>query len=113
MPRYLIDVNLPYYFSVWGGEDFVHLKDLDDRWKDSEVWDYAKAHRLTIVTKDSDFSDRILISQPPPRVIHVRLANMKMRAFHRAVSRVWPEVCELSLHYRLVQIFPDRIEGIE
>ncbi len=112
MPRYLIDANLPYYFSVWHGPDFVHVKDLNEEWKDSEVWAYAKQHGLIIVSKDADFSDRVLLSQPPPRVIHVKLGNMKIGAFHHAISKVWDKVDELSQRCKLVQIFHDRIEGI-
>jgi predicted nuclease of predicted toxin-antitoxin system len=112
MARYLIDANLPYYFSLWHGPEYIHVFDINDEWKDSEVWAYARQHGLTIVSKDSDFSDRALLAPPPPRVVHVRLGNMRMRAFHESVSRVWAEVCELSLRCRVVQIFPDRIEGI-
>ncbi|MEM7585480.1 MAG: DUF5615 family PIN-like protein [Acidobacteriota bacterium] len=113
MVRYLIDANLPYYFSVWHGPEFVHVNDLDDEWKDSEIWDYARERALTIVSKDADFSDRILLSQPPPRVIHIKLGNMKMKAFHSAISKVWDEVDGLSRRCRLVQVFPDRLEGID
>ncbi len=38
--------------------------------KDAEIWRYAKSGDMTIVTKDSDFIDRIIISEPPPRIIH-------------------------------------------
>ncbi len=113
MPRYLIDANLPYYFSIWHGPDYVHVRDLNEEWTDSQLWAYAKGHGLTIVSKDADFSDRVLLSGPPPRVIHVKLGNMRMNAFHQAISKVWAEVCELSRRYRLVRIFLDRVEGVE
>ena len=113
MARYLIDANLPYYFSVWHGPDYLHVVDINDRWRDSEIWAYAREHDLTIVSKDSDFSDRALLSEPPPRVIHVRLGNMRMRPFHERISEIWDEVCRLSLRYRIIQIFGDRIEAIE
>ncbi len=29
------------------------------------LWAYAKEHDLTIVSKDADFSDRVLLSEPP------------------------------------------------
>lgn len=32
MAKYLVDVNLPYYFSLWDGEDFIHQADLGDTW---------------------------------------------------------------------------------
>ena len=112
MHRYLIDVNLPYYFSVWHGADYVHVHDLNDRWTDSELWAYAKDHGLTIVSKDADFGDRVLVSEPPPRVIHIKLGNMKMNDFYLAISGMWDQVRELSRRYKLVRVFHDRIEGI-
>ncbi|WP_408034227.1 hypothetical protein [Thiorhodovibrio winogradskyi] len=27
---------------------------------------------MIIVSKDTNFSDRVLVSEPPPRVIHIR-----------------------------------------
>ncbi len=56
--RFLIDVNLPYYFSIWNSPEFLHLRDVGENWKDEQVWNYAKTENLTIVTKDADFSNR-------------------------------------------------------
>jgi predicted nuclease of predicted toxin-antitoxin system len=113
MPRYVIDVNLPYYFNLWRGPDYVHLRDIDDEWSDHQVWVYARQQNLTIVSKDADFSSRALIEPPPPRVIHIRLGNLRMKEFHERISPVWLSVCELSARYRLVNVFPDRLEGID
>jgi predicted nuclease of predicted toxin-antitoxin system len=112
MKEYLIDVNLPYYFALWSSDEYVHVRDIDDEWKDSQIWEYAKAHNLTIVTKDSDFSDRIILSTPPPRVIHIKFGNMKMREFYTIISSLWEEACQLSKQYKLLQVFKDRVEGI-
>lgn len=62
--QFLIDNNLPYYCQLWNNEAYVHQYDLGDDWKDGEVWDFAKSHNLTIITKDSDFSNRILLKAP-------------------------------------------------
>ena len=112
MAKYIIDAHLPYYFSLWSGADYVHVLDLGERWTDTEIWEYAKANNLTIVTKDADFSDRVLLSQPPPRVVHIKFGNMKLKEFHQTISKVWDEVCKLSEQHRLVRIFKDRIECI-
>lgn len=113
MARYLIDVNLPYYFSLWRGPDYVHVRDINDEWSDAQVWNYARRENLTIVSKDTDFSDRALLVPPPPRVIHIRIGNMRMRAFHQVISGLWTAACELSAQYRLVHVFEDRLEGID
>ena len=75
MGKYLIDVNLPSRFSIWSGEDYQHVIHIDDEWKDSEIWEYAKANQMTIVTKDADFSHMMMLNDPPPRVIHIKLAT--------------------------------------
>ncbi len=112
MPKFLIDVNLPYYFSLWKNEDYLHQFDIDDEWPDSKIWQYAKENNLTIVTKDSDFSNRILFESSPPKVIHIRFGNLKMKDFFNRMTEVWPEVIKLNQDYKLVNIFIDRIEGI-
>ena len=113
MARYLIDVNLPYYFSLWRGPEYLHLKDVSDEWSDSQVWTHAKQEDMTIVSKDADFSARALLEAPPPRVIHIRFGNLRMREFHERNSAIWPVVCELSTRCRIVHVFEDRIEGID
>jgi len=111
--EFLIDVNLPRYFSLWNSEKYIHQYELGDEWKDSEIWKYAESNNLTIITKDSDFSTRILLHNPPPRVIHIRLGNMKMKKFHDSIDKIWPQIIELNKEYKLVNVFSDRIEGVK
>ena len=54
MPRFLIDVNLPFRFSLWSGDDYLHMRDLGETWTDTEVWLYAKEQDLVIVSKDAE-----------------------------------------------------------
>ncbi len=68
--KYLIDVNLPYLFSIWNQNDYIHQKDIDDEWSDDLIWNYAKKNRLTIISKDADFSNRILLEDPHGSSIH-------------------------------------------
>ncbi|SKB59606.1 DUF5615 family PIN-like protein [Dyadobacter psychrophilus] len=110
-PKYLIDVNLPYYFSLWNNEKYVHQLDIERTAVDSDIWANAKKMQMTIISKDADFSNRILITFPPPRIIHFRTGNMSMKNFHMLVSRIWEEVLALSEEYKLVVIFNDKIEA--
>lgn len=112
MAYFLIDANLPYHFSLWRGDDYLHVFDLNDECSDSEIWNYARENNLVIVTKDADFSDRIILNEPPPRVIHIRIGNMKMRDFHGFLHRIWPEIRELVTSHKLIRIYPDHLECI-
>ena len=112
MIKYIIDANLPYYFSLWKGEEYQHVLDINPNMKDSEIWKYAKEKNLTIVTKDADFSDLVLLNNPPPRVIHIKLGNMKMKAFHDSIDGIWDEILLMSKEYKLIRVYKEKIEGI-
>lgn len=112
MALYLIDVNLPYYFSPWNNADYIHQLDLQNDAEDYEIWQYARERSMTIGTKDADFSDRILMSEPPPRIIHLRIGNLFVRDFHRVIGSVREEVKSLSRDYKLITVFNNSIEAI-
>ena len=113
MAPFLIDVNLPYRFSLWSGEDCVHMRDIGETWTDTQIWQYALERDMIIVSKDTDFSDRAMISVPPPRVMHLRFGNMRMRDFHALISSLWPSIVGLSATNKLVRVYQDRIEAVE
>ena len=113
MARYLIDANLPYRLSLWHGEDYVHVFDLSDRWTDDKIWNYARDEGFTIVSKDADFSDRIVLASPPPRVIHLRIGNLTIRSLHEFLTRTWRRICLLSESHKLVRVHLDHVECIE
>jgi predicted nuclease of predicted toxin-antitoxin system len=112
MPKYLIDANLPYYFSVWNDSDFIHQLDIQNDQPDSEIWQYAKVNNMTIVTKDSDFSNRILLVEPPLRVIHIRIRNTSMKEFYSIISSSWEDIKTTSESHKLVVVFKNTIEAL-
>ncbi len=91
---------------------YIHQKDIDDEWTDEQIWEYAKSNNLTIITKDSDFSNKMIFRVPPPRVIHICFGNMKMREFYQQVNLIWQDVLQASTQYKLIKVFNSRIEGI-
>lgn len=113
MTRFLIDVNHPYWLSLWRGDGFVHQRDINPEMPDKEIWEFAQAHNYTIVTKDADFADRILSQTPPPRVIQFKTGNMKLDTFYNFIQKNWKEIAELSMQCKLVNVFNERIEGVE
>lgn len=54
----------------------VHVQDVGlSTSSDAFVWAHAKAGGFTIVTKDSDFADTVVLEGAPPKVIWIRLGN--------------------------------------
>jgi predicted nuclease of predicted toxin-antitoxin system len=111
--KYLIDANLPYYFELWNNPYFIHVKDIDDSLSDEQIWDFAKQNDLIIVSKDADFSLKVLIKGPPPKVIHLKFGNLKMSAFHDIISKIWTEIEVKIEDHSLINVFIDRIESIK
>jgi len=112
LTRFLIDANLPYRLRIWRGAEYQHVFDLGDSWSDLEIWRHGRQHNLVLVTKDADFSAFALAGRPPPRVVHLRIGNLRLRELESFVERVWPSVRKLAESHRLLIVFEDRIEGI-
>jgi len=111
MKGFLVDENLPDAAHFPCSLPIVHARDLGPMASDTELWWHAAENALAIVTKDADFADRILATDPPPWVIHIRVGNLKRRDFVDFVASVWLKVEALLPEYSLIQVFSDRIEG--
>lgn len=54
----------------------IHVRDVGlSCADDAAIWDYARDHELTIVSKDSDFHQVSFLRGPPPKVIWIRRGN--------------------------------------
>lgn len=59
----------------------LHVRDLGlQSASDTEVWNAAGAHELTIVSKDADFRQRAFLLGPPPKVIWLKVGNVPTAA---------------------------------
>ena len=79
---------------------------------DTQLWEFAQQNELVIVSKDADFSERIIMQSPPPWVVHLRFGNLRRNDFHAHLTRVWPQVESLLKFHKLVNVYADRLEGI-
>jgi predicted nuclease of predicted toxin-antitoxin system len=113
MRGFLFDENLPRVPSLQTALPVTHAADLGSRPTDSRIWSYAQQNDLAIVTKDADFSQRIVLGVPPPRVIHLRVGNMRGRAFAAWLSSIWPRIESAIVAHKLVNVYRDRIETVK
>jgi predicted nuclease of predicted toxin-antitoxin system len=77
--KLLLDENLSVRLtdslsSLYPGSEHVHTVHLGNS-DDGAIWDYAKQHGFTIVSKDSDFAERSVLESNPPKIIWIRLGN--------------------------------------
>lgn len=113
MRGFLFDENLPVNIQFSPSLPVAHVRNLGESLSDTEIWAYAKVNDLVIVTKDADFSDRIITASPPPRVIHLRFGNMRKQDFHAFLSRVWPQIEALIETHKLVNVYLHSLESFE
>jgi predicted nuclease of predicted toxin-antitoxin system len=65
---------------------------------DPVIWEYARTHGYTVVSKDDDFRSLSLVNGAPPKVIWIRVGNAsttKIENFIRS-SLLWIKRFELS-----------------
>jgi predicted nuclease of predicted toxin-antitoxin system len=110
--RFLIDVNLPKFFSFFNSDIFEFVIDINGKWPDRDIWDYARDHGLVIVTKDTDFYHRCLLDSNPVKVIHIRLGNVLIRDLHIFFQTHWQTILEHLSNAKMIIATSDRIEVI-
>jgi len=107
---FLFDENLPARLTFTPSLPLIASTALGACPSDTTLWNHARANALVIVTKDADFSNRIMSSHPPPWIVHLRFGNLRRKEFHRLLAKVWPEVESLLPAHKLICVYHDRIE---
>jgi len=75
---FLVDVNLPKWFSFFNKENFIHIVDINPFMTDDEIWEYAIKNDKVILTKDTDFYSKSISNVVKPKVIFFQLGNMTL-----------------------------------
>ena len=81
-------------------------------YREGDIWRYASERKLTIVSKDADFSDLVMLRGAPPRVVHICFGNLTLGETRRCLMESWPLVLDNIEAHSLSRIFEDRIESI-
>jgi predicted nuclease of predicted toxin-antitoxin system len=88
------------------GYPSAHVKNLGLRNSgDLEIWRYATDHHCVIMTKDSDFEQRVLRSTGGPSVIWLRFGNCANALLIQTVLALMPQTwARLQAGDRIVEI---------
>jgi predicted nuclease of predicted toxin-antitoxin system len=112
MKGFLIDNNLPDCLACWHSGNCLFVKALGPKSSDSELWNLARERDWVIVTKDSDFSHPIAVSEPPPKVIHVHVGNLRLRRFEVFMNANWDAVRVAIETHKLVTLRRDGMDCV-
>ena len=108
----LIDENLPKSLVLPSVLPVYHATDFGENPTDTELWNLASERALVVITKDADFSNRILLGSSPPWIVHLRLGNLRLKELIQQLTLLWPEVEVLLPRHKLVTVLHDRIEAV-
>lgn len=54
-----------------------------------------------------------MVSNSPPKIIHIKIGNMKLKDFAAMIEQNWETAEKISETHKLVNVFIDRIEAVE
>lgn len=98
--RLLFDQNLSYRLAELLAPLYPHSLHARDAGlssaEDATVWEYAKAHDLMIVSKDSDFHQRSFVFGFPPKDVWVRLGNCSTAQVERLLRERVSAIADFS-----------------
>ncbi|MBM4038560.1 MAG: hypothetical protein FJ290_08610 [Planctomycetes bacterium] len=88
--KLLFDQNLSFRLCSSLQEEFpdsahVRLLGLEEA-SDSDIWEYARDHGFTIVTKDEDFYELSLLRGSPPKILWLRCGNVDTATIERLIQ---------------------------
>ena len=87
---FLFDKNIPQNVTFTAALPVSHARDLGPSVSDTTIWQHARSNGLAIVSKDADFSHRMMIATPPPWVVHLRcLLNGLRLSSKECCARGW------------------------
>lgn len=110
--RFLVDVNLPKKFQFFHSHQFLHVVDINPFMKDKEIWDYAIANELVILTKDTDFYELHLTNDVFPKVVYFKLGNMGLNDLHQFFQEFWPSIITKLENSSFIIAYLDKITVI-
>lgn len=111
MIHLLIDENLPASLAEHLPVSCAHATDLGAQLTDHQLWAHARDNQWIILTRDSDFFDRLMLDGPPPKVVWVRLGNIRRKDLEAMMQRLWPRIASLLVSADLIEVHPGSVES--
>ena len=111
--RFIIDAHLPSVlakeFSTLGYKA-IHTSELPAGNASSDMNIIVEAAEDgVVISKDEDFYQSFLLFGKPPKLIHVKVGNMRLRELKELFARVTPKLVDLLGQHDLIELHRDKI----
>ncbi|MEX0966267.1 MAG: DUF5615 family PIN-like protein [Bacteroidia bacterium] len=112
--RFIVDAQLPPSWAnilKEAGHEAMHTRELPDGndTSDSFIIEMATTQGWVVITKDTDFLYSFLTTGRPPRLVLVRLGNMRLRNINMALSNNVNLLIDCLNEGSLIELWPDEI----
>lgn len=113
MIHLLIDENLPASLATTLPVICSHATDLGAQPTDHQIWQHAREQDWIVLTRDTDFFNRLILDGSPPKVIWVRLGNIRRKDLENLMTQLWPRISDLISKSDLVEVHPESLEAFQ
>ncbi len=107
--NFLVDVNLPKHFNFFNKPNFHHVVEINRFMSDNEIWNHALQNNFIILTKDSDFYFRALISTTKPKIVYFQLGNQTLKELYQYFEKHWQEITDNLNSHSFIVALPSSI----
>ena len=112
MNGFLIDENLPAHLLPTTQWPVFHARELGSSLTDTQLWRLAAQNEWAIVSKDADFTERIVVATLPPWIVHRRIGNVRRTEFKSMIVHLWPQRETFIPARKLINVYRERIEAV-
>ncbi|MCB0594692.1 MAG: DUF5615 family PIN-like protein [Lewinellaceae bacterium] len=116
--KFIIDAHLPkaigsYFIEL--GHETVHTSDLvlGNKTDDQDITKIANEENAVVISKDNDFYHSFLLFRKPPKLILVKVGNMKLADVKALFQREAEKLLDLLGNYDLIELHKDKIIAID
>jgi predicted nuclease of predicted toxin-antitoxin system len=116
--KFIVDAHLPksicQYF-IDEGCQAIHTSDLPEgnHTSDADILVISIKEQAIVVSKDSNFYHTFLLHRKPPKLVVVKVGNMKLSALRQLFREQAPQLIGLLVNHDLVELYADKIIGID
>ncbi len=114
---FIIDAHLPWAiceFLKELGYQSLHTSELREgnNTSDEVITALAVEKNAIVISKDTDFYHKFLLKREPPKLVMVKVGNMRLRNLKVLFKTTLPLIIESLATHDLIELHQDKIIGI-
>lgn len=114
--RFIIDAHLPRALCqifIDLGHDAAHTSELPDgnATNDQDIL-LTCGKDGVVISKDGDFYESFLLHRRPPKLIYVKVGNMRLKDIKALFREVAPQLVDLLGQHDMLELHQDKVVAI-